>query len=675
MHDLKEKLNPSQLSAVTAGEGPVLVIAGAGSGKTRAIEYRVLHLVQSGVKPGSILLLTFTRRAAHEMLSRASRHDTRCRHVDGGTFHSFAFKTLKRYAKVLGLSNTFTILDEADAEEAIHSRCLELGLFDKNKKFPRKDTLRAIMSMAVNKGFSIAKTLEREYPHFLEMAPQIELLRKEYTAYKIGKSYLDYDDLLIYLKMLLDIPETRRAIADKYRFVMVDEYQDTNTLQGDITCLLASGHTNVMAVGDDAQSIYGFRGASHRNIMEFPKMFKGCRIIKLEENYRSTQKILDTANAVLENMENKYSKCLVSTRKEKGERPKFSFFKNAYDEASAIVETINKLRSDGVDIGSQAVLFRAAYVSIPLQAELGSNGIPFQVFGGLRFYETSHVKDVIAHMKVVMNPRDEIAWRRVLTLIRGIGQKTADKIVREALGAVSLKSIVASVLTDTTKFGRHVVSMSGLRAFLEDCSGKVNPGTLYDMALDYYRPLMKEKFDDWHLRINDLEALRQIAARYESLSQLLADFAIEPPERGVWKVDAEEKRAEKPLTLSTIHSAKGLEWDAVFLIGVTDGVLPSGFSLDDPEQVEEESRLLYVAVTRARDRLFLSMHHEGMRAGITQFNKISRFIDTPNVLASLDTDLAFEGRSGDGIDLDDNDDIIVKYDKDSLLRGVMDYFS
>jgi DNA helicase-2/ATP-dependent DNA helicase PcrA len=609
------------------------------------------------------------------MISRASRHDARCKHVDGGTFHSFAFKTLKKYAKALGLSNMFTILDESDAEEAVHKCCLKLNLLDKEKKFPGKDTLRSIMSMAINKGRSIAKTLEREYPHFLEFTKKIELLRKEYTAYKISKSYLDYDDLLIYLKMLLDMPETRKAIAGKYRFVMVDEYQDTNTLQGDITYLLAKEHSNIMVVGDDAQSIYGFRGSSHRNIMEFPKMFPGCRIIKLEENYRSTQRILDTANAVLENMDNKYSKCLVSTRKDAGDKPKLNFFKNAYDEAAAIVDTINTLRSEGVDISHQAVLFRAAYASIPLQAELSKNGIAYQVFGGLKFYETSHVKDVTSHMKVVMNPRDEIAWHRILTLIAGVGPKTADKIVEDILSAISLKEIAGRVLTDRAKWGKHIVNMSGLRAYLNSAAGyKLSPGTLYDLALDHYRPLMKEKFDDWHLRINDLEALRQITARYDSLEQLLADFAIESPDRGVWKVEPARKSEEKPLTLSTIHSAKGLEWDSVFLIGVTDGVLPSGFALDDAEQIEEESRLFYVAVTRAKNRLFMSMHHEGTRNGITQFNKISRFVDAPNVLASLDQQLVFE-RDPDDIDLDDRDDIVARYDKDSLLKGVLDHFS
>ncbi len=676
MNDLKDKLNPSQRAAVTTIDGAVLVIAGAGSGKTRAIEYRVSHLVQNNIRPESILLLTFTRKAAHEMVSRASRHDPRCRNVDGGTFHSFAFKTLKKYAKALGLSNLFSILDESDADEAVHKCVVKLNLADKDKKFPRKDTLRAIMSSAVNKGRSIVKTLEKEYPHFLEFSSDIEALRKEYTAYKINKGYLDFDDLLIYLKMLLDIEEVRKELSERYKYIMVDEYQDTNILQGDIAFLLAKEHGNIMVVGDDAQSIYGFRGSSHLNIMEFPKMFPGCKVIKLEENYRSTQAILNTANAVLENMENKYSKCLISTRTDDGDKPKFSFFKNAYDEAAWIVDKINELRSQGIGCGHQAVLFRSAYASIPLQAELSKCGITYQVFGGLKFYETAHVKDVAAHMKIVLNPKDEIAWHRLLMLIEGIGPKTADKITAEILKCASLKEVADRVLTDPAKTGKFAVKLVRLRNFLRSVMEyTLSPGTLYDLSLDYYHPLMKAKFDDWHLRVNDLEALRQISARYDALEDMLADFAIESPERSVLKVEATQKDEDRPLTLSTIHSSKGLEWDSVFLIGVVDGVLPSSFALDDEDEIEEESRLFYVAVTRAKNRLFLSMHHEGLRGGITQFNKVSRFIDAPNILSTLDQKVISDGAGNCDIDLDDSDDIVPYYNKKTLFKGVMDYLS
>ncbi|MDD2954650.1 MAG: ATP-dependent helicase, partial [Parabacteroides sp.] len=572
MEDLKRKLNPSQYEAVRTINGPVLVIAGAGSGKTRAIEYRVLHMVESGIRPESILLLTFTRKASHEMLTRATKHDGRCRHVDGGTFHSFAFKTLKKYAKVLGLSNLFSILDESDAEEAIHRCAAKVGLVGKDKKVPKKNTLRSVISMSVNKGLSIAQVLEKEYPHFMELAKDIETLRKEYTAYKIHKNYMDYDDLLVYMKLLLEVDEVRKKLADKYKYVMVDEYQDTNMLQGDISYLLAKEHKNIMIVGDDAQSIYGFRGSSHKNIMEFPGKFADCRIITLEENYRSTQEILDVANSVLENMDNKYSKCLLATRKESIEKPKLSFFKNVYDEAAWVVDKIKELRDEGVDVHHQAVLFRSAYVSIPLQAELSKNGIQYQVFGGLKFYETAHVKDLLSHMKVVLNVKDEIAWHRILTLIEGIGTKTADRIAEDIMAKASLEDVIGKTMGSDDKFGKSSRSLWKLKSFLKSAvSAKLSPGSLYDIALDYYLPLMKEKFDDWHIRVNDLETLRQIAARYDELEQLLADFAIEPPDRGVWKVEPAMKNEEKPLTLSTIHSSKGLEWDSVFLISLVDG--------------------------------------------------------------------------------------------------------
>ena len=664
MKDLKTLLNPSQLAAVTTINGPVLVIAGAGSGKTRAIEYRVSYLLRNDIKPESILLLTFTKRAAYEMLSRASRHERRCKNVEGGTFHSFAYKTLKKYAKALGISPSFSILDESDSEDAIHKCGSRLNLFDKDKKFPKKDTLQAIISMSVNKGMSIEETLEREYPHFIECALDIERLRKEYAAYKMNKNYLDYDDLLVYLKLLLEKKEVRDRLSERYRYVMVDEYQDTNKLQGEITYLLAERHKNVMVVGDDAQSIYGFRGSSHKNIMDFPLRFDGCKIIKLEENYRSTQAVLDVANTVLENMNNKYSKCLVSTRKEAGERPKLNFFKNAYDEAEWVVGKIKELREEGVELHHQAILFRSAYISIALQAQLSREGIPYQVFGGLKFYETAHVKDIISHMKVVRNAKDEIAWHRVLTQIGGIGPKTADKITEEIITKNSLNDIIKKLFNEKR--------LARLRSFLKSAASyDLSPGALYALAFDYYQPLFKEKFDDWHIRINDLEALRQISARYKSLEELLSDFAIEPPNRGVWGVDPEMKADELPLVLSTIHSAKGLEWDTVFLIGLVEGVLPSSFSLNDEEEIEEESRLFYVAVTRAKNNLFLSLNYEGTRGGITQFNKMSRFIDNSNILSRLDQKAIFAGGAEDDIDLDDSDGIMCPRSSPPTCIGLL----
>lgn len=672
MHNIKNKLNPSQLAAVSEINGPVLVIAGAGSGKTRAIEYRVLNLIENGVKPESILLLTFTRKASHEMISRASSHDVRCRHVDGGTFHSFAFKTLKKYAKALSLSPGFSILDESDSADAIHMCAVKLSLFEKDKTFPKKDTLRAIISSIINKNMTVERSLEKDYPHYIEFAPEIEALRKEYASYKIAKGYLDYDDLLVYLKILLEIDPIREKLSKKYQYVMVDEYQDTNMLQGEIAYLLAEKNRNIMVVGDDAQSIYGFRGSSHKNIMEFPKRFPECKIIKLEENYRSTQPILDVANAVLENMNNKYSKCLLSVRKDEGEKPKLNYFKNIYDEAGWIVERVRALRSEGIGFDHQAVLFRSAYISIPLQAELGRNGIPYQVFGGLKFYETAHVKDLLAHMKIVMNARDEIAWHRILVLIEGVGPKTAKGLSDDILLQSSLSEVTKKLLTFGKRSDKISKGLSRLKIFLEKSNGReeLSPGELYDQAFDYYSPLMKKKFDDWHIRINDLETLRQIASRYDSVNDLLADFAIEPPERGVWHVEPKTKKDEGVITLSTIHSAKGLEWDSVFLIGLVEGVLPSSFALDNEEEIEEESRLFYVGITRAKNRLYLSMNHEGSRGGITQFNKVSRFIDSAQIQDALDRKF-IEPDQTETFDLDDDDCVEPFYDRKSLLKQIM----
>jgi len=612
------------------------------------------------------------------MLERAGRHDSRCKNVEGGTFHSFAFKTLKRYGKIIGLSGAFTILDEGDAEEAIHRCCAKLGFFEKKERFPRKDTLRNVISISINKGISIGRVLEKEFPHFLQYTSDIENLREEYVKYKIDKNYLDYDDLLIYLRLLLENEEVRNRLSQKYQFIMVDEYQDTNKLQGDITCLLAERHRNVMVVGDDAQCIYGFRGASHENIMEFPKKFPECKIIKLEENYRSTQSILDLANSVLENVKNKYSKCLVSARKKTGEKPYLLFFKNAHDEAEWVASKIKELRDEGVFLSHQAVLFRSAYISIPLQAELSKRNIPYQVFGGLKFYETAHVKDVIAHLKVITNPRDELAWNRVLMLVEGIGLKTCERILEEIMVYANSDDVIAKVFqTYVAKRDRYAEGLAKLKDALKLGHNKdLNVGEQFEIVLKYYKPILQDKFDDWHLRLNDLETLRQIAMRYESLEQLLADFAIEPPEKGVWMVEPSVPEEEKPLTLSTIHSAKGLEWEVVFIIGLIDGVLPVSFALNDDDEIEEEHRLFYVGITRAKNNLFLSLYHEGIRGGINQFNKISRFVDVPNVLSKLEQKGAPDGKIKSVVTYKQAEKVAPTpiYDKKSLLRKVIEFF-
>ncbi|MBN3038469.1 MAG: ATP-dependent helicase, partial [Candidatus Omnitrophica bacterium] len=591
------------------------------------------------------------------------------------TFHSFGFKILKRYARSIGFVTSFSVLDEADSEELLHRCCVKLGFFKREKRFPKKDTLRNIISMAINKKISIKEVLKKEYPHLLEYASEIKKLSKAYAQNKIEKNYLDYDDLLVYLQVLLENEQIRERITKKYKYIMVDEYQDTNPLQGDITFLMAKGHRNIMAVGDDAQSIYGFRGTSHENIMAFPKRFPECKIVKLEENYRSTQSILDVSNAVLENMKNKYSKCLVSARKVLGSSPRLFFFKDIYDEADWIASEIKKLRDQEVPLRHQAVLFRSSYIAIPLQAELSRRNIPYQVFGGLRFYETAHVKDVMAHLKALLNPKDDLAWSRALMLIGEIGPKTSELIVNEILAASGFNGIVKDALSKYSKGYRYSKGLAKLSLLFKNSSGeRLSVGEKFENVYKYYKPILKAKFDDWPLRLNDLKTLRQISSRYDTLEEFLADLAIEPPERGVARVDPSSREDERPLTLSTIHSAKGLEWDCVFIIGLMEGVLPVSFAIGDEDEVEEENRLFYVAITRAKNRLFLSFHHEGNRGGITQFNKISRFVDTANVLSKLEKEGVFGEDPGRmPYDAEFEEEVLV-YDKDSLTKRVIDYF-
>jgi DNA helicase-2/ATP-dependent DNA helicase PcrA len=495
--------------------------------------------------------------------------------------------------------------------------------------------LRQILSMALNKEVPIDAVLEKHYPEFVEYIEEIKALRERYTGYKIASRCLDYDDLLLYLKLLLQHDDIRNQLSDRYRYIMIDEFQDTNAMQEEIAFSLAKQHGNVLVVGDDAQSIYSFRGADHENIMRFPERFPGCRIIKLEENYRSTQAILDVGNAVLDNMADKYEKCLKAVKKEYGEKPRLIYFRDAYEEASWIADRIKESCDEGMELSHQCILFRSAYITIPLQAELSKRNIPFAMYGGLKFYETAHVKDVTAHMKVFVNPKDVLAWMRVLLLVNGIGPRTAEKLLDDISFRDDLDSILHHVIEKYARGRAYSQGLLRLGELIARGGRTKSPGEQCRAIIEYYEPLLRERFDlDWRLRKNDLDALAQIAERYESLRDMLADLAIEPPRRGVRELH--DTIWERPLILSTIHSAKGLEWRHVFLIGAVDGVLPSSYTTHDADEMEEEQRLLYVAITRARERLCLLVHHEGRNNGIHTFNRLSRFIDASNVRACLD---------------------------------------
>ncbi len=635
--EILKHLNDSQREAVTAKEGAIMVIAGPGSGKTRVIEYRVMNLVSQGVPPHKILLLTFTKRAARQMLERAALHDGRCGSVEGGTFHSFAYKLLRMYGDKLGLGKTLSVIDESDAEELISKILSVTDVKNKKESFPKKDTLKKIFGLMSNKNLELKDVVERYFSHLYDFLDEIEGIRKRYILEKKQKNYLDFDDLLLYARDLLSLGDIGDRIASQYEYVMVDEYQDTNPLQGEMTRFLGKGTGNVLIVGDDAQSIYGFRGASHKNIMGFPKMFPGTKIIKLEENYRSTQTILDLSNELLVNMEEKFQKDLVSARGKTGEKPKVLYFGNAEDETEWISENVMKLIASGTRLKEQAVLFRSTYVSIMLQAELSKLRIPFKVFGGLKFYEMAHVKDFMAYARVIANYKDEISWGRILSILPGVGKKTAESLWLRMKDAGGFEHSL-SILEDFGLKSRNSEQILRMKETLAEASVfKADVYGALNRLMEFYLPFFKEKFDDWPTRLQDLETLKDLAENYDELDSFLADLSIEIAGK-------ENEEVDDFLTLSTIHSAKGLEWNTVYVLGVAEGILPSRRSMDFDEDVEEEGRLLYVAVTRAKERLYLFFHLDDGR-GMYIGNRISRFLEPPNVFNAL----AHEDFSGYGL--------------------------
>ncbi len=627
--DYAGELNEAQHAAATTVEGPVLVIAGAGSGKTRTLVYRVARLVESGVAPGRILLLTFTRKAAEEMLRRASALvGASCDRVAGGTFHSFANVVLRRTARQVGLEPGFTILDRADSEDVVALLRTRAGLDRKERRFPRKNAIAALFSMAVNRSTTVPELVEESYAHLADYLDDLLRLEEAYTRYKREKSLVDYDDLLVLLRNLL---RDHRAVAEQlsrtYRYVMVDEYQDTNRLQAEIVRGLAVAHDNVMAVGDDSQSIYSFRGATFRNIMEFPELFPGTRLIKLEENYRSTQPVLDLANAVIDRAVEKYTKVL-RTRRGDGVAPLLVQCADEQVQSRFVCQRILELREEGVSLDEIAVLFRSSFHSFDLELELQRHDIPFVKRGGFKFIETAHVKDVLAHLRVIANPRDAVSWHRVLLLLDGLGPKTAEDILGR-IGPAADVAAAAQELVAYPRRGPFTKDLGRLAALLREAAADdVPPGEKVAHVVSFYLPMLRHLHpEDFPKREKDLEHFVNIAGRYRSLASMLADMALEPPADSVGDVLAAEVE-EGLLTLSTIHSAKGLEWRAVFVIWMVDGRFPSFYNLNDDEEVEEERRLLYVALTRAKDYLYLTYpidiydRSSGMVLG-----KPSRFIE------------------------------------------------
>jgi DNA helicase II / ATP-dependent DNA helicase PcrA len=604
--DYEQELNEAQFKAVTTTEGPLLIVAGAGTGKTRTLVYRVARLVEIGAKPESVLLLTFTRRAASSMLTRAAAlADTRCQRVSGGTFHSLGHSVLRKFADEAGVQKNFTVLDQSDTEDLIDLLRRQIRL-TKAQHFPRKRTIAAMFSMMVNKVQTLKQVLNQEYPQFVDERRNLETLFAAFEDFKRTRHMLTYDDLLVRLREALEASAPmREQLSDQYRYIMVDEYQDTNKLQAQIVKLMTAQHDNVAVVGDEFQSIYSFRGASHRNMLEFPKLFPSTQIIKLEENFRSTQPILDVANAIIAEVKESYKKRLYS-RIEGGEAPVVVSARDENEQSQFVAQRIADLRESGVPLNEIAVLFRSSSHSFDLEIELGRQGIPFRKFGGLRFAESAHIKDALSFLRVMVKPSDTLSWFRALKLIDHIGDATVYQIL-EHLGVEqrefrSTKS-KAGLFKKLHRFPARAAYKAQLirlsRVFATMLESQ-SPGEQLSCVLRFYRPLLKNKYDDVQRRGRDLEHLQSIAKRYKTAGKLLDDIALDPTEL---VQDNAPRRSSGFVTLSTVHSAKGLEWDNLFVIWMTDGWFPSSRFQDEFDDFEEERRLLYVATTRAKREL------------------------------------------------------------------------
>ena len=593
-------LNPAQLSAVMHKKGPVLVIAGAGSGKTKTLTYRVARLIEDGIKPENILLLTFTKKAAAEMLSRATLVlDDRCEKVAGGTFHSFANIILRKYSKFLKLKSNFTILDKSDCEDIINHITGQM-FPKKEKRFPKKSTILEIYSKSVNKETPTKQIIEEEFPQFAHCEDKIIEVHKAYVGYKRENSVLDYDDLLLYVKLLLENNEgLRKKLSNQYQYIMVDEYQDTNTLQADVIRLLTSEHSTIIAVGDDAQSIYSFRGANYRNILDFPKLFEGTEIIKLEQNYRSTQNILKLTNTIISKAKEKYAKTLFSNI-ESPIVPALICAKDTQMEADFICQRILELLDEDVNLSDICVLARNARMSYALEIELSKRAIPYQKFGGPKFMETAHIKDIVSHLRVIINPDDIISLNRILLLLKGVGATTVNNII----------PIIKGNLNPNIKLlpSNKTTSLVPLLKTLENLRSQISmrkPSDIVEDVIEYYRPILKDKYDDYNKREKDLDHFQYLSEQYSNLEDFISDMALEPPDasvEGMYKRNSDDEA----LTISTIHSAKGLEWDSVFIIGAVDGRFPSAYSFNSAEEMDEELRLMYVATTRAKNNLYIT---------------------------------------------------------------------
>ena len=603
MFDALERLNPEQRAAVEHVGGPLLVVAGAGSGKTWTLACRVARLVDRGVPPERILLLTFTRRAAREMLSRAERltGDRGLGRVWGGTFHATANRLLRLHGRALGLSPDFTVLDRTDTADLMDLIRGELGLGEGDRRFPRKETLADVYSRVVNSRRRLADVLEREYPWCREELEGIRTIFTAYTERKRANHALDYDDLLLFWHALSRHRAAGPAIGELFDHVLVDEYQDTNPLQAEILAAMKSDGQGLMVVGDDAQAIYAFRSATVENILEFPQRFAGTTIVKLERNYRSTRPILDATNAVIALSTHRHEKTLWTSR-DGGAPPDLLTCVDERDQADAVCASILTHREGGTPLTQQAVLFRAGHHSDVLEVELTRRNIPFVKYGGLKFLESAHVKDALAVLRIADNPRDEVSWFRVLQLLDRVGPAGARRVMA-AIGITAPGDPMVRFLEQAIAVPAPArAELDALRAVFRDLAAETAPAPQVERVRRFLEPLLRRRYDEAEPRLRDLEQLEQLATAFATRERFVTDLTLDPPV-STSDLAGPPSLDEDYVVLSTIHSAKGGEWDVVHVLHAADGMIPSDMATGDPEQVEEERRLFYVALTRARDEL------------------------------------------------------------------------
>src|ERR1700730_7459885 len=639
--DYATELNQQQLAAVTASPGPLLVIAGAGSGKTRTLTYRVAYLLENGIDPRNILLLTFTNKAARQMLDRvANLLPVDASGIWGGTFHSIGNRMLRRHGSAVGYNGGFTIMDREDQKDLINTVVASAGIDPKKIRFPKGDVLAEIFSFVVNTETPMEELLAEKFPYFLPLLDKIEDVHTRYEKKKKATNSMDFDDLL---EKTLSMLQQHEHIAEIYRrqfqFLLVDEYQDTNKIQADLIDTLASDHRNLMVVADDAQSIYSWRGANFKNILEFPKRYPDAQVFKIEMNYRSVPEILEVANTAISANVQQFHKNLAPTRESNAVKPAVVALNNGSEQAQFVAQRILELRDEDVDLSDIAVLYRAHYHAIELQLELSRRGIPYQITSGIRFFEQAHIKDVTAFLRIVANPRDEVAFKRMVRLLPGIGNRTADNLWNAWDKSLNERGEITSWrerLLALNAPARSKKMWEQLAHTLDEIApgGQPNPPSemITSVVEAIYDDYAKVNFTNYELRREDLNQLAAFSRQFKDLNEFLAQLAL------ISNVDAEaapNQTADKEaVTLPSVHQAKGLEFHTVFIIWLTDGMFPSSRSLDRRDALEEERRLFYVAITRARDELYLTYPHMRLNAGYGDiFQRPSRFLkEIPNEL-------------------------------------------